>query len=54
MIEIGESKNIRFEVTLRPHIKKTVKELSQYYEIAVFTAAESEYAHAIIDGIDPD
>ena len=54
VIEIGESKNIRFEVTMRPHIKKIVEELSQYYEIAVFTAAESEYANAIIDGIDPD
>ena len=39
---------------MRPHIKKIVEELSQYYEIAVFTAAESEYAHAIIDGIDSE
>ena len=28
VIEIGQSKNIKFEVTMRPHIKKIVEELS--------------------------
>jgi TFIIF-interacting CTD phosphatase-like protein len=47
IIEVGDSK-MPFEVTVRPHVMKVIEELSHMYEIAVFTAAECDYATAIL------
>ena len=53
IIEIGETK-MQFEISTRPHVMRVIEELSQMYEIAVFTAAEQDYATAILEKLDPD
>jgi TFIIF-interacting CTD phosphatase-like protein len=39
----------RFGITVRPYVHKVLEYLSQYYEMAIFTAADQEYADMIID-----
>ena len=39
---------------IRPYTEKFLAELSQYYEIVIFTAALQNYADWVIDQIDPD
>lgn len=38
---------------LRPHLKEFLQELSEVYDIAVFTAAHELYANEILSKIDP-
>ena len=52
--EITLESGITYAVTKRPYMEKCLEHLAQYYEMAVFTAAEQEYADLIIDIIDPD
>ena len=42
-----------FFYMVRPHCHKFLTELSQYFEIVIFTAAMQSYADWILDGIDP-
>ena len=42
------------DVAVRPYVIESLEKLSQYYEMAVFTAAEQTYADKIIDVLDPD
>ena len=44
----------RFGVAIRPYSIKCLEHLSQFYEMAIFTAADQEYADLIIDKIDPN
>ena len=44
----------KFGVAVRPYVQQCLEHLEQYYEMAVFTAAEQTYADLIIDRIDPD
>lgn len=37
---------------LRPHLKKFIQNLSNFYEIVIFTAAQKDYADFIIDRFD--
>lgn len=41
------------ELLIRPHALQFLKNLSQYYEIIIFTAATQDYADLILDKIDP-
>ena len=41
-------------IQIRPGAEEFIKELSEYYEIIIFTAALQTYADLVIDGIDPD
>ena len=41
-------------INLRPYCKKFIKKLSNYYEIVIFTAADSCYANTILNIIDPE
>ena len=45
---------MRFGVAVRPYVQQCLDHLSNYYEMAVFTAAEQTYADLIIDKIDPE
>ena len=40
-------------VQVRPYLDDFIKELSQFYEIVIFTASYQHYADLAIDGIDP-
>lgn len=40
-------------VNVRPYAIECLKELSQYYEIVVFTASHSCYANVVLDYLDP-
>ena len=41
-------------IQIRPGAEEFIKELSEYYEIIIFTAALQSYADLVLDGIDPD
>jgi len=41
-------------IQIRPGAEEFIKELSEYYEIIIFTAALQNYADLIISGLDPD
>lgn len=49
---IETSELVKIHVLIRPHAIRLLKELSQLYEIVVFTAAQQYYADAVIDIID--
>ena len=39
-------------ILLRPHVKEFLTEMSKYYEIVVFTAADKQYADWVLDRLD--
>ena len=41
-------------IFLRPKVKEFLKEISNYFEIGIFTASIPEYADAVIKYLDPD
>ena len=41
-------------IQIRPGAEEFIKDLSEYYEIIIFTAALKNYADLVIEGIDPD
>ena len=41
-------------IQIRPGAENFIKELSEFYEIIIFTAALQNYADLVIEGIDPD
>ena len=43
-----------FKVFIRPHAIRLLKELSELYEIIVFTSAEQCYADSVLNFIDPE
>lgn len=44
----------KFAVSIRPYVYKCLEYLQSYYEMAIFTAAEQEYADLILDVLDPE
>jgi len=51
--EIKLKDGITYAITKRPYLEKCLDHLAQFYEMAVFTAADQEYADLIIDILDP-
>ena len=47
-----EGKNHIIYVLKRPHVDEFLKEMSQYYEIIIFTASISQYASPLLDQLD--
>jgi len=41
-------------INIRPYAIETLKELSEFYELVVFTASHSNYADVVIDLLDPN
>ena len=41
-------------INIRPYSYETIKELSQFYEIIVFTASHSCYANVVLNYLDPE
>lgn len=41
-------------IFLRPKVQEFIKEISNYFEIGIFTASIPEYADAVINYLDPD
>ena len=39
---------------IRPGAREFLKEMSQYYELVIFTAAMQDYADWVLDQLDPD
>ena len=52
--ENGNDDEYVIYVKMRPFYDECMENLSKYYEIAVFTAGEEEYANAILDMLDQD
>lgn len=47
-----DQKNTKNQVLLRPHVHRFLDEMSKYFEIIVFTAAQQDYADWVIDRLD--
>ena len=41
-------------IQIRPGAEEFIKDLSEYYEIVIFTAAQKNYADLVIDALDPE
>lgn len=41
-------------ILLRPHVKEFLAEMSKYYELVVFTAADQQYADWVLDRLDTE
>ena len=41
-------------IQIRPGAEDFIKDLSEFYEIIIFTAAQQNYADLVIDALDPD
>jgi hypothetical protein len=41
-------------VNIRPHLKEFLREVGKHFEPVVFTAANEEYASAVLDWVDPE
>jgi len=44
---------IKAGVNIRPYAKHILKEMSQHFEIVIFTASHSCYANVVLDYLDP-
>ncbi len=51
--EIQLKSGEKFQVGIRPLIFECLDKLKEFYEMAIFTAADQEYADLIIDKLDP-
>jgi len=52
-IKFPDGERMEAGINIRPYALECLKELSQYYEIMVFTASHKCYATAILDHLDP-
>ena len=52
-IEDSQGNTIPMQVLLRPNVKTFLQQVSQKYEVVVFTAGEEYYAKQILDYLDP-
>jgi len=52
-IKFPHGEVIEAGINVRPYAYDILKELSQYYEIVVFTASHSSYANVVLDYLDP-
>ncbi|KAI0237842.1 Nuclear envelope morphology protein 1 [Massospora cicadina] len=43
-----------YYVYRRPHVEYFLRKVSEWYQLAIFTASVPEYANAVIDLLDPD
>ena len=50
----GEKVLNKVGIFLRPKVQEFLKEISNYFEIGIFTASIPEYADAVINYLDPD
>ena len=53
-ISFAEGYELEAGINLRPYAKECLKELSQHYELIVFTASHESYANRVVDYIDPN
>ena len=52
----SQSHNVAYvdaEINLRPGLKSSLERLSKRFQLVLFTAAESAYADAILEHVDP-
>jgi len=52
-IKFPHGEVIEAGINVRPYVYECLKELSQHYEIIVFTASHSCYANVVLDYLDP-
>jgi len=52
-IKFPHGEVIEAGINVRPYAFEILKELSQYYEIVIFTASHSSYANVVLDYLDP-
>ena len=41
-------------INIRPYAKEILQEMSNYFEVIIFTASHSCYANQVIDYLDPE
>ena len=52
--DVKRKGNSMLDVVIRPYAIEMLKQLSNYYEIIIFTAANKSYGDAVMDVLDPD
>ena len=52
--QTGENETEEFFPLFRPYVFYFLKEMSKYYEIIAFTAAQSTYANAVVSILNKD
>jgi CTD small phosphatase-like protein 2 len=52
-ISFPNNSKIRAGINVRPYASECLRELSQHYEVIVFTASHHFYANVILDYLDP-
>jgi len=53
-ITLNDGNIVRAGINIRPYAVEILREMSQYYEIMIFTASHSCYANVILDYLDPN
>lgn len=53
-VDIKKGTTIELKIIVRPYAIKMLKQLTTYYEILIFTAANKAYGDAVINELDPD
>eukprot|EP01022_Parablepharisma_sp_SALTPOND_P014065 TRINITY_DN1893_c0_g1_i1.p2 TRINITY_DN1893_c0_g1~~TRINITY_DN1893_c0_g1_i1.p2 ORF type:complete len:570 (-),score=59.52 TRINITY_DN1893_c0_g1_i1:7307-9016(-) len=53
-VTLNTNEKIKAGVNIRPYAVECLKQLSEYYELIVFTASHPYYADTVIDLLDPD
>ena len=52
-IKFPTGENIQAPINVRPYLTEFLKEMSELFEIVVFTASHGCYANVVIDYVDP-
>ena len=53
-IDSSQVRGVNDLIHFRPYLSEFLSEMSQHYEVVIFTAALQDYADYILDQIDPD
>lgn len=53
-VKLNTGEKIKAGVNIRPYVIECLKELTEYYELIIFTASHQSYADTVIDLIDPE
>lgn len=53
-IKVSAKETVEAKINIRPYAKEILRNLSQYFEIIVFTASHSCYANTVLDYLDPE
>ncbi len=54
IVTMPTKKEVEIGINIRPHWKKSIREIKKKYYIVVYTASHNNYADAVLDFLDPE